>query len=211
VKRFTLKVDIGLLAISDRLYDPVCAGLTDDQLAFLWVLLVLLYWQIYSYIHMRQNLFRDCYGIITKKLAMSFNHTFRCIADVLTICPLDISRWTLKIKDTTESDKSASYLDILLNIDSNGELTTTLFDKRDFDFTIVNFPLLCSNIPLSPAYGVYVSQLIPYVRSCFAYEDFSKRGKLRTKKLMLHGYNESRLKSSFRKFYGHYNDLLCDY
>jgi hypothetical protein len=28
---------------------------------------------------------------------------------------------------------------------------------------------------------------------------------------MLQGYNESRLKSSFRKFYGRYNDLVCDY
>jgi hypothetical protein len=26
---------------------------------------------------------------------------------------------------------------------------------------------------------------------------------------MLQGYNDSRLKSLFRKFYGHYNDLAC--
>jgi hypothetical protein len=98
----------------------------------------------------------------------------------------------LEIKDTTESDKSASYLDILLNIDTNGRLTTSLFDKRDdFDFAIVNFPFLCSNIPLSPAYGVYISELIRYARACFAYEDFLKRGKLLTHKLMLQGY-ESR-------------------
>ena len=50
-----------------------------------------------------------------------------------------------------------------------------------------------------------------YARACFAYEDVSKRGKLLTNKLMLQGYNESRLKSSFRKFYGRYNDLVCDY
>ena len=74
---------------------------------------------------------------------------------------------------------------------------------------IVNFPFLCSNIP--PDYGVYISQLIRYTRACVAYEDFSKRGKLLTNKLMLQGYNESRLKSSFRKFYGRYNDLVCDY
>jgi hypothetical protein len=37
----------------------------------------------------------------------------------------------LVIKDTTESDKSASYLDILLNIESNGRLTTSQYDKRD--------------------------------------------------------------------------------
>ena len=89
---------------------------------------------------------------------------------------------------------------------------TTLFDKRDdFNFAIVNFPFLCSNIPLSPAYGVYISQLIRYARACFEYEDFSKRGRLLTNKLMLQGYNESRLKSSYRKFYGRYNDLVCDY
>jgi hypothetical protein len=75
-------------------------------------------------------------------------------------------------------------LDILLDIDSNGRLTTSLYDKRrDFDFAIVNFSFLCSNIPLSPAYRVYtcISQLIRYARACFAYEDFSKRGKLLTK------------------------------
>jgi hypothetical protein len=85
----------------------------------------------------------------------------------------------LETKDTTESDKSALYLDILLNTDSNGRLTTSLYDKHDdFDFAIINFPFLCSKIPFSPAYGVYISQLIRYAGACFAYEDFSKRGKL---------------------------------
>ena len=64
----------------------------------------------------------------------------------------------LEIKGTTESSTSASYLDVLLNIDSGGKLKTQLYDKRDdFNFAIVNFPYTCSNIPLSPAYGVYIS------------------------------------------------------
>jgi hypothetical protein len=43
--------------------------------------------------------------------------------------------------NTTESDKSASYLDILVNIDSNDRLTTTLYDKRDdFNFAVVTGP-----------------------------------------------------------------------
>jgi hypothetical protein len=41
---------------------------------------------------------------------------------------------------------------------------------------------------------VYIFQLIWYARACFAYEDFSKRGKLLTKNMMLQGYNESRFK-----------------
>ena len=60
-------------------------------------------------------------------------------------------------------------------------------------------------------YGVYVSQLIRYARACHAYDDLLKRGQLLTKMLMLQGYNESRLKWSFRKFYGRYNDLVCGY
>jgi hypothetical protein len=145
-----------------------------------------------------------------KKLAASFNHTFRYIDDVLSINNHNFHNYVhliypdeLKMKDTTESDRSASYLDILLNIDSR--LTTSLYDKRDdFDFAIVNFSFLCSNIPFSPAYGVFVSQLI---RVCFTYGDFSKRGRLLTNKWMLQGYIESRLKSPFRKFYGRYLQL----
>ena len=38
-----------------------------------------------------------------------------------------------------------------------------------------------------------------YGRTSFEFEDFSKLGKLLTNKLMLQGFNESRLLSSFRK------------
>jgi hypothetical protein len=42
-----------------------------------------------------------------------------------------------------------------------GRLRTKLYDKRDdFNFPIVNFPFVCSNIPAAPAYGVYISHLI---------------------------------------------------
>ena len=47
----------------------------------------------------------------------------------------------LQIKDTTDTVKSASYLDFHLEIDTRGGLNTKLYDKRDdFDFPIVNFP-----------------------------------------------------------------------
>jgi hypothetical protein len=81
----------------------------------------------------------------------------------------------------------------------------------DFDTAIVNFPFLCSNVPLSSNYGVYISKLIWYARVCFAYEDFSKRGKVLTKKVIFEVYNEPHLKSSFRKLYGLYNDFDCNY
>jgi hypothetical protein len=67
----------------------------------------------------------------------------------------------LEIKDTTDTYRSASYLDLHLEIDSEGQLRTKPYDKRDdFNLPIVNFPFICSNIPATPAYGVYISQLI---------------------------------------------------
>ena len=44
----------------------------------------------------------------------------------------------LEIKDTTESNTSASYLDLILSIESDGQLRTSLYDKRDdFNFHII--------------------------------------------------------------------------
>ena len=154
-----------------------------------------------------------------KSLAVAFNSTFRYIDDVLSINNDHFHSYVdsiypneLEIKDTTECSTSASYLDVLLKLDTNGKLTTQLYDKRDdFNFAIVNFPYLCSNIPASPAYGVYISQLIRYARACSAYDQFLVRGSLLTKKLMSQGFQMSRLQAAFRKFYGRYNDLIYPY
>jgi len=49
---------------------------------------------------------------------------------------------------------------------------TNCDDKRDdFIFFIVNYPFLDSNIPSSPAYVVFMSQLIRYSRTCNSYRD----------------------------------------
>jgi len=49
-------------------------------------------------------------------------------------------------KDTTDTDKSASYLDLFLEITTDGRLQAKIYDKRDdFNFPTVNFPFLSSN------------------------------------------------------------------
>jgi hypothetical protein len=46
----------------------------------------------------------------------------------------------LEIKDITDTDRSASYLDLQLEIDSEGWLRMNIFDKRNyFNFPIVTF------------------------------------------------------------------------
>ena len=115
-----------------------------------------------------------------KKLVRSFNFTFRYIDDVLSLNNFSFGDFVdriypieLEIKDTKDTDRSASYLDLHLEIDSEGRLRTKLYDKRDdFNFPIVNFPFICSNLPAAPAYEVYISQLIRYSRACGSYQDF---------------------------------------
>ena len=55
------------------------------------------------------------------------------------------------------------------------------------DYPVVNFPYLNSNIPESPAYGVFVSQLIRYPRVCSKYENFLFRGSILVSKLLKQG------------------------
>ena len=64
-------------------------------------------------------------------------------------------------------------------------LRTKLYDKRDdFNFPIVNFPFICSNIPTASSYGVYISQLIRYSRACGSYQGFLDRGLPPARKLL---------------------------
>ena len=154
-----------------------------------------------------------------KQLASRFNFTYRYIDDVLSINNPEFENYLgqmypveLEIKDTTESNTSASYLDLLLSIGRDGQLHTSIYDKRDdFNFHITNFPFLSSNIPTSPAYGVFISQLIRYARACSSYGCFILRATRLSNKLLEQGYVKERLKSSLRKFYGRYGDLIKQY
>ena len=115
----------------------------------------------------------------------------------------------LEIKYKTESKISASYLDLLLSIGRDGQLRTSLYDKSDdFNFHITNYPFLSSNVPSSPAYGVFISQLIWYARACFSYECVILRAVQLSCKLLGQGYVRERWKSSLRKFYGRYGNFI---
>ena len=44
--------------------------------------------------------------------------------------------------------------------------------RDDFIFQIVNFPFISSNIPATPAYCIFISQVICYSRAGARYTDF---------------------------------------
>ena len=121
----------------------------------------------------------------------------------------DIYPAELEIKDANDADHRASYVYLDLSYDRDKRLQVILYDKRDdFNFNIVNFPFLSSNIPQSPAYGVYVSQLVHYARASSAYSDFLVRSRLLTSKLLGQGYNRFKLITTFKKFHGRHYDPI---
>ena len=119
---------------------------------------------LYSY---EANFIQSLLSTGKKQLASRFSLTYRIINDVLSINSPILENYLgqmypaeLEIKETTESTTSASYLDLLLSIGSDGQLHISIYDKQnDFNFHITNFPFLSNNIPSSPAYGVFISHL----------------------------------------------------
>ena len=68
---------------------------------------------------------------------------------------------------------------------TNGIVSSKLYDKQDdFNFEILNFPIFDGDVPRSPSYGVYISQLIRFARVCSNVDDFNNRNLSLTAKLL---------------------------
>ena len=144
--------------------------------------------------------------------ARAFNFTYRYIDDVLSINNSRFAEFLpliyppeLEVKETTDTASSASFLDLYLEFDDSGQLSTKIYD---FNFKIINYPNMCRNIPAPPAYGVYISQLIRYARASSNYSDFLKRHLHLRKRLLDQGYEKIRLIQSLKKCIFRYQDLV---
>ena len=94
----------------------------------------------------------------------------------------------------------------------NGIVSSKIYDKRDdFNFEIVNFPFLDGDVPRSPSYGVYISQLIRFARVCSNVDDFNTRNLFLTAKLLKQGYRYHKNRKGFSKFYHRHSELIVKY
>ena len=110
-----------------------------------------------------------------------------------------------------ETDSRLSYLDLELNIVEK-KFSTAVFDKRDgFNFHIVNFPYMDSNIPSKPAYGVYISQLVRIGRICDSYKSFFTRHHQLTSRLVKQGFLYDKLVTSFKGFCSRYPEIFSKF
>ena len=114
----------------------------------------------------------------------------------------------LQLNKANSSDTEAPFLDLNLSI-TNGIVSSKIYDKRDdFNFEIVNFPFLDGDVPRSPSYGVYISQLIRFARVCSHVEDFNNRNLFLTAKLLKQGYRYHKIRKPFSKFYHRHSELI---
>ena len=160
-----------------------------------------LYLYFYEFQFM-EKMRKENYGV-----AIKFNLTDRFIDDLIAlnndgyfakykdiIYPKE-----LKLNKENDSDDKATFLDIEIEKEEKVFITRT-YDKRDaFPFAIVNYPDLGGNIPPRPAYGVFISQIIRYSRTCSETQDLKLRLEDLIKKLKNKHFTEDGLKYSMKK------------
>ena len=152
-------------------------------------------------------------------LARKFNFTFRYIDDLISFNNSHFKNYVAKIypsslelKNATDSPQGTSYLDLFFFKSNDGLLNSKLYDKRDdFAFQIVNYPWIDSNIPISPAYGVYVSRLVAFARACSNFDDFHSRHLSLAQRLVHQGYNKKKLHKVFTQFIQKHRALVSKY
>jgi len=160
-----------------------------------WVLTVRLYW-----LTCFSTLLSTISCLKLWKQTCKFTTTFCYIDDLFSInndnfgnSIREIYSLELELKDTTLSSTEVCYLDTkIVHGDRSAPFHISVYDKReDLDFRIVNFPFMDSNIPATPAYGVYVSQLVRYARICTAKADFMHRLCSLSSRLKQQGFKSS--------------------
>ena len=137
----------------------------------------------------------------------AFNSTSRYLDDLLNIdnpyfeqMVGQIYPTELQLNKANSSDTEAPFLDFNLSI-TNGIVSAKIYEKRDdFNFEIVNFPFLDGDVPRSPSYGVYISQLIRFVRVCSNVDDLNNRNVLYHK-----------IRKAFSKFYHRHSEIIVKY
>ena len=148
----------------------------------------------------------------------AFNSTYRYLNDLLNIdnpyfeqMVGQIYPTELQLDKVNSSDTEAPFLDLNLSI-TNDIVSSKMYDKRDdFSFEIVNFPCLDGDVPRSPSYGVYISQLIRFARVCSNVDVFNNRNLFLTAKLLRKGYRYHKIQKAFFKFYHRHSELIVKY
>ena len=117
----------------------------------------------------------------------------------------------LQLNKAYASDTEAPFW-ICISLFQTTLFPRKIYDKRDeFDFDIVIFPILDSDVPHRPSYGVYISQLIRYARVCSHVDGFNTRNECLAAELLKQGYRYHKSRKAFSKFYRQHIEFVSKF
>ena len=74
--------------------------------------------------------------------------------------------------------------------------------RNDFNFTVINCPYACGNIPKGPSHGIFISQLIRFCNMNSTFRHYLLNCNDLFKKLINQNFEVARLKRNFDVFCG---------
>lgn len=141
-------------------------------------------------------------------IASNLNHVYRYQDDCIVFNDNDtfMNKWReiypVEMQlDKTNIGNSCTFLDLSISI-QDGKFTYKSYDKRlAFNFEIINYPDLNSNVPINPSYGVFNSQLVRFSDVNGEIVNFTSDIISLVRKLIKQNFDLVVLKAKFHKFY----------
>jgi len=118
---------------------------------------------------------------------------------------------SLQLIKVNQSSSSADVLDLSIDI-HNGKFNYKTYDKRrNFNFQIINFPHISSNIPSHLCYSIYKGQVVRHSKLNYNVSDFIVNIKMLNKAVKTRGYKVNILIKEFKDSVNKHNiDKLYD-
>ena len=148
-------------------------------------------------------------------LAKILSRNKRYVDDLATINYLyfhllikDIYPQSLEMERAGSNNKEINYLDLNINITTEG-LEISVYNKTDdFNFHVVSLTFPHSNIPTEVGYNVFFSQVLRYGNICTRFDIFTFHLHKIFKILVDRGYNRGKLIKNIQRCLRKYNNVF---
>ena len=107
-------------------------------------------------------------------------------------------------RSNEDSVNNCAFLDLNISIGNDKFLIKVYNKTDDYDFRVITFPYLESNILTSVCYSVYFGELLRYFRISTKLEDFVSRLKMLTVMLINRSYDKTEMARQFFKLFVRY-------
>ena len=107
-------------------------------------------------------------------------------------------------KSNESSVENCAFLDLRVSVVDQSFQTKVYNKTDDYNFMVITFPYLESNILTSVCYSVYFGELLRYLRISSRLIDFETRSRKLTVMLLDRGYNKKKMARQFFKLFMRY-------